>query len=70
MSVYYEAVQSDRLHVTDVVTFGARRALKRVKQREAEERNARTPLKRTAHWRRERAARAARHEQTGGEGRG
>lgn len=53
MSVYYEAVQSDRLHVTDIVTFGARRALKRVKRAEAEERNARTPRDRTKAHRRE-----------------
>ena len=70
MSVYHEAVLSGRLDPATVAVRGARRALKDVKRAEAEERNARTPLKRTAHWRRDRAQRAARYEQIGGDDRG
>lgn len=83
MSVYFEAILTGRLHASDYPTVpahngkparqsfkGIRAHLREVKRAEAEERNARTPLKRTSHWRRDRANRAARHEQTGGEGRG
>jgi hypothetical protein len=83
MSVYYEAVQSGRLHISDYPEIpahsgkparrsfkGIRAHLRDVKRVEAEDRNARTPLKRTAHWRRDRANRSARSEQAGGEDRG
>jgi hypothetical protein len=70
MSVFHEAFLSGRLTTSDLHPVagsdgkqrntGMARALKAVKRAEAEERNARTPLKRTAHWRRDREHRAAR----------
>ncbi len=53
MSVYYEALKSGRLHHADMVRLGGKRALREVKRREAEERNARTPNERTKRYRRE-----------------
>jgi hypothetical protein len=58
VSVYHQAIRLGRITAADVRKHGSiSRALKAAKRREAEERNERTPYRRTKRYRREIGAR-------------